>query len=426
MKKRNILIYPCGADNALEIYESLRYSVHLNVYGANSKESIADLIIENKVITLPNISEANFVDELNRIINTYSIDLIFPTHDDVVYFLSKNKDEINTKIVGVDPNINQVARYKSKTYDLLSKYDFVPRQYFKSNEISEYPIFCKPDKGHGSIGTFKINDASDLKDELFENNVVTEFLPGDEFTVDCFSDKNNELLYAFPRKRHLVRNGVSHINVEADQATIDACFEIGKKINDELKFKGLWFFQVKEDKSGDLKLLEICPRIATTMAFDRYKGVNLPLLTTFAYFDMDVEINVMHKDIELYRYSQTKAKYKIEYENLFIDFDDTLIINGKVCLDAISLVYQSKNQGKKVYLITKHEFDLKETLKKYHIAENLFDEIIHMEMNDQKFKYMQQPASIFVDNFYKERKEVFEQIGMPVFDVDGIKSLIKN
>ena len=89
-------------------------------------------------------------------------------------------------------------------------------------------------------------------------------------------------------------------------------------------------------------------------------------------------------------------------------------------------MYQSKNQGKKVYLITKHEFDLKETLKKYHIAENLFDEIIHMEMNDQKFKYMQQPESLFVDNFYKERKEVFMQTGMPVFDVDGIKSLIKN
>lgn len=424
--KKNILIYPCGADNALEVYESLRYSIHLNVYGANSKKSIADLIFENPVISLPNIFDENFLNELNRIIENYQIDLIFPTHDDVVYFFSQNINKINTEIVGADLLINDITRFKSKTYQAFRDKYFVPKQYFSSSEISEFPVFCKPDKGHGSIGAFKISTSIQLSAHLFDDNVITEFLPGDEYTVDCFSDRHRNLLYAFPRKRKVVRNGVSHVNIEPAQEIIDRCFEIATEINAKLKFKGLWFFQVKEDQSGKLKLLEICTRTATTMAFDRYKGVNLPLLSTFTYFDMDVEINVMHEDIELYRYSQTKAKYKFDYENVFIDFDDTLIINGKVCIDAISFIYQSKNLGKKVYLITKHEYKLQETLRRYHIAENLFDGIIHIEMNDQKFKYMQIPSSVFIDNFYKERKEVFEQTRMHVFDVDGIKSLIKN
>lgn len=424
--KKNILIYPCGADNAIEIYESLRYSIHLNVYGANSQNSIADLLFENKIITLPNINEEGFIEKLNNVISEYGIDLIFPTHDDVVYFFSKKSNEIKTSIVGCDEVINEIARYKSKTYQYFHNSTFNPLVYNSIDEITEYPVFCKPNKGHGSIGAFKINTEAELKETFFSTNVITEFLPGAEYTVDCFSDKNNDLLYAFPRKRHLIRNGVSHINIEPEQGVIDKCFEIGKEINQKLKFKGLWFFQVKEDKNGNLKLLEICPRMATTMAFDRYKGVNLPLLSVFTYLNMDVEINVLHENIELYRYSLTKARYRFEYENVYIDFDDTIIINGKVCIDAIAFIYQAKNQNKKVYLITKHEFDLKETLNKYHISSDLFDEIIHLNMDDLKYNFMTKPSSIFIDNSYKERKEVFENTQMPVFDVDGIKSLIKN
>ena len=88
--KRNILIYPCGADNALELFDSLRYSVHLNIFGANANESIADLIWDKEILSLPNITESNFWEELNLLINSYQIEMIFPSHDDVVYFFSKN------------------------------------------------------------------------------------------------------------------------------------------------------------------------------------------------------------------------------------------------------------------------------------------------------------------------------------------------
>ena len=338
--KINVLIYPCGADNAYELYESLRYSLHLNVFGANATESAADLIFENEIIRLPNISADNFLSELNEVIETYHIDLIFPTHDDVVFYFSQHTNKINTKIVGADKLINEVARSKKKTYDFLTGFSFIPKAFNTPEEITEFPVFCKPDKGHGSIGVFKVKRMDDLTPVIFEDNVISEFLPGSEYTVDCFSDKDNRLLFAFPRKRHFIRNGVSHINIEPEQKIIDECFNIGKKINEKLKFKGLWFFQVKEDKNENLKLLEICPRIATTMAFARFKGVNLPFLSVFAYLDKDVETNIFHKDVELYRFSYCKAKYNFQYDHVYIDLDDTIIINGKVCLDAISLVYQ--------------------------------------------------------------------------------------
>lgn len=422
--KKNILIYHCGADIGLELYESLRYSIHFKVYGANSKDSIADLMFDEEVIRLPSINEVHFIDKLNITINKFKIDLIFPTHDDVVYFFSQNENKINTKIVGSNAFINEIVRDKSKTYNFFRDSGFVPRIYSDLKEIKKYPVFCKPKVGYGSIGAIKINTKKDLNNEIFNDNVILEYLPGREFTVDCFSDLNNELLYAFPRMRSTIRNGVSYVNIEAEEEIIEICYKIGLEINNLLQFKGLWFFQVKEDVNGELKLLEICSRVATTMAFDRYKGVNLPLLTVFTYFDMPVNISVFHKNIKLYRYTQTKPKYHFKFENLYIDFDDTLIIDEKVCAEAMSLIYQSKNKKIKVYLITKHQFDLSETLSRFHIPVTIFDEIIHIHMDDEKYKYINANNAIFIDNYYVERKEVFEKKGVYVFDVDGIKSLL--
>lgn len=423
--KKNILIYPCGADNALELFYSLRYSVHLNVFGANSKDSIADLVWDKEIIYLSNITAENFWEEINQLIETYEIDMIFPTHDDVVYFFSKNLEKISIPIVGAEPLINEISRYKSKTYNFFKDEKFIPQQFHSIKDIKEYPVFIKPDKGQGSIGARKIYSDRDITEEVFINEVICEYLPGKEYTVDCFSDKNNELLYVFPRERYLIRNGVSHINKEANKDVVEKCKYIADKLNKKLKFKGLWFFQVKEDKNGALKLLEICPRIATTMAFDRYKGVNLPLLSVFVHLGMDVFTQIIHKNVELYRYSQTKPKYNCTYEHVYIDFDDTIIINNKVCIDAIAFIYQAKNEGKKVHLITKHEFNLKETLDRYHIPMEIFDQIIHIKMDELKFERMTNSSAIFIDNFYKERKEVFENLGIPVFDVEGIKGLLK-
>ena len=423
--KKNILIYYCGGEVGLEIYESLKNSVHFNVYGANSKKSIADLIFENEVISLPNIYDDNFINQLNIVIEKFNIDLIFPTHDELVYFFSKNETKIKTRLVGCNPETVEITKDKSKTYQYFRNSEYVPKVYNQINEIRNYPVFCKPKIGYGSIGARKINEKSELQEELFHNNIILENLPGKEYTVDCFSNLNNELLYAFPRLRKTVRNGVSYVNVEPEEEIIQTCYQIGLEINKLLDFKGLWFFQVKEDINGDLKLLEICTRLATTMAFARYKGVNLPLLTAFIHFDMPVKINVFHNNIELYRYTLTKPKFNFTYDNLYIDFDDTLIIDGKVCLDAISLIYQSKNNSVKIYLITKHQFDLYETLSNFHIPVTIFDEIIHIDKEESKYKYINKDNSVFIDNFYVERKEVFQKTNAYVFDVEGIKGLLK-
>ena len=426
LKKKNVLIYPCNSDVALELYESLRYSLHINVLGASSKRSIADEIMPNIIHHLPNIFEDDFINELNSFIDTHNVDMIFSTHDDVIYYFAELQDKINAIVIGGDKFTNSIVRYKSKTYELFNDFRFKPKVYRNIDEITDYPIFIKPNVGHGSVGARLVKSSQEISSNIWETQVVTEYLPGSEYTVDCYSNYKNELLYAFPRERGLIKNGVSQYNYEPESEVIQKIYVIAQEINSILKFKGLWFFQLKEDINGELKLLEICTRAATTMSFARFKGVNLPLLTVFAYLNWDVDINIINKNIELYRYSSTKVKYKFTYKHVYLDYDDTLIINDKVNLAAITFIYQCLNKEIDIYLITKHQYDLKESLKRFNISENLFEKIIWIPMDHSKYKYINEVESIFIDNHFQERKEVYTNCNIPVFDVEGIKSLIRD
>ena len=86
-------------------------------------------------------------------------------------------------------------------------------------------------------------------------------------------------------------------------------------------------------------------------------------------------------------------------------------------------LYQCLNKGKKIILITKHKDIIEQSLKKYKICIDIFDEIISIEQCDKKKEYISN-NSIFIDDSYSERKDVHDSIGIPCFDVDQIESLI--
>jgi len=92
----------------------------------------------------------------------------------------------------------------------------------------------------------------------------------------------------------------------------------------------------------------------------------------------------------------------------------------------MAFLYQCHNKNKKVVLLTKHAYDIRDTIKLYRIPSNLFDEIIHMKPDDEKYQYINNKNAIFIDNYFFDRRSVYEQCGIPVFDVDAIPSLIDN
>jgi len=90
----------------------------------------------------------------------------------------------------------------------------------------------------------------------------------------------------------------------------------------------------------------------------------------------------------------------------------------------MKFLYQSKNLCKEIILLSKHKQDIKESLKKFAISDLLFDEIIVLDENEKKSDYITNMNSIFIDDSFAERKEVFDKLHIPVFALDALESLL--
>ena len=101
MKKINVLIFPSGAENALNIYDSLRYNLHFELFGATSKDDHSKYVFDEKHLSIGdyNINSNNFFENFNKMLRKNKIEFIIPTHDEISMFLVKNQNLIGATVV---------------------------------------------------------------------------------------------------------------------------------------------------------------------------------------------------------------------------------------------------------------------------------------------------------------------------------------
>lgn len=425
LRKKKVLVFPGGTEIGLEIWKSLKDCKEIILYSAGSDVSNhAPYVFKNHFI-VPDVHSNNWISVLSEIINKHEIDYIFPAHDDVIVALAQNADKFNADIISSPLSICLICRSKNKTYNKFKNLLPVPKVFNKMSEINSFPVFVKPDKGQGTQGAYRVDSLDMLKGLLKSNSdlIVMEYLPGKEYTVDCFTDRRKGLLFCSGRERIRVRSGISMNSKPVDEKTNKVFREYADIISQELKFYGAWFFQVKLDKSGTFKLLELAPRVGGTMATHRVLGINFPLLSIYEKEGVSVKIMTNNCDVEIDRALVNRYKHNIKYNKVYVDLDDTLTINNKVNTQLIRFLYQAINRGCKIILISKTVNDVEAVLKKLKLI-GLFDEVILLKKDDSKADFINPEGAIFIDDSFSERKSVFERHKIPTFDCSMIELLI--
>ena len=422
-EKVRILVFPCGTEIGLEIHRSLAWSTHVELFGASSVSSNhGKYVYKNYIDNVPFVDDLDFISKLNSIIESNRINFIFPAHDSVVLKLSEHQDNLQCKVIGSPLETCRICRSKRKTYQVFKSILTVPKVYNKNDADIQFPVFLKPDVGQGSKGTFIANSKVEIDFFLQKDPtlILMEYIPGTEYTIDAFSDRHGELRFVGPRKRIRINNGISvnTIPVRDDKFT-----QMAEKIHQTLKFRGAWFFQAKEKANGDLSLLEVAPRVAGSMGVHRNMGINLPLLSVFDSLDMDVEIYSNKHFIEMDRALTSRFKTDLDYKCVYIDLDDTIIIDNEVNVWVTAFLYQCHNRGVKVHLLSRHAGDIKKTLNKYRLND-IFDTVTNLDRSQEKADFIREPSSIFIDDSFDERQRVAKQLGIPTFDVNSVESLI--
>lgn len=428
--KKNVLIFPAGTEIANEIISSLLLNRNYNLILASSVQEDYSSYRSNPRYYLPSVYEIDFLDRLNLLIDENEISYIIPAHDDVAYKLSEIEDCITAEVIGQDFRINDIARFKDKTYEYFQGIIPLAKIFDHSPSESDFPIFVKPKKGQGSFDSLQLQSLKEFNSFFdsrnIEDYVIMELLTGGEFTIDCFSD-NGKVLYCGARTREKVTKGISVLSrLVNDKALNDEFFEYASLISSNLNMHGLWFFQMKFDKDNQLKLLEIATRVSGTMMLNRIRGVNFVELAILQKQKInDLELAFNNIQVSLSRALTPVYKHNISYQNLYIDFDDTLCLDDRyINANLMKLIFEAKNQEKNVYLLTKNQKNnLASILNKFGIS-SIFDAIYHLKSNEKKINFMK-PCSVLIDDSFSERRSAIKN-GFFAFSTDNFSLLFVN
>jgi predicted ATP-grasp superfamily ATP-dependent carboligase len=407
---KNILIAPGTTLVAKEIHDSLILSKEINLFGAGylMPEDVQQKFNYDGYAYLPALDEEGVLGKLNEILEKFKIDFIFFAHDEWIYRFKDTEKLENSYVCKHPSETIDIASFKSRTYKHLKHLGFTPDVYRSLDSAIEYPFIIKPDRGQGAKGFIRVDNDRQLEAFLSQNVdlnevVISEFLPGEERTVDCFTDKNGSLLFASCRIRSVIENGLSS-TTQID--TNPELLEMALEINSQLSFKGAWFFQVRNDSNNAPKLLEIGCRVAGASGVQRAIGVNLSEL--WLYTTQDLPVSVLKNYLMPRRIISDSSTVFLNqhFDQIYVDFDDCLFVKGSLNIGLLRFLEAEKSKNVDLILISRHRGNLKSKVDALGIG-TLFTHIHHILDNSRKSAYFSRSGNIlFIDDSYAERSDL--------------------
>lgn len=301
-----------GAPGAAGILKCLEQDKNVHVVSADADPEATGKYLVKEFVCIPTADKPDFTDKVLSICREKNIHVLMPLVTKELIPLSQRIKEFElagTKLLVSSTASLEIANNKSRLYEFLQwrglkipDFRVVENVEQFQNAVAElgHPskqVCFKPSVSNGSRGfriiTEQFNEADilfnqkpinvfiRLNDALrvlssahFPELLVSQYLPGDEYSVDCLCNQGNALL-VLPRLRKKMVNGIS---VKGEFVREDKIIDYCTRIIKELQLHGNIGIQVKANDEGEFLVLEINPRVQGTISAALGAGVNLPLL----------------------------------------------------------------------------------------------------------------------------------------------------
>lgn len=236
------------------------------------------LACEGTIIKGLKWNDPNIYSDLERVCNTYNIDIIIPFVDgavriaaDFVYKYKKTK--IFTPVGNT--NIAESMFDKIKAARIFEEKALPIPQTYKIGMACD-KLIAKPQFGSASKGIMKIDNLYELEHIDNTKYLIQHRIDNrEEITVDCYvSTKNREILAISPRIRTEVNGGevVRTITIDDTEAAM-----ITKDALTRIDLRGAVTVQLIRDlESNKLMIMEINPRLGGGAVASVNAGVDLP------------------------------------------------------------------------------------------------------------------------------------------------------
>lgn len=310
--KLRVLMTGGGAPGAPGVLNCLKADEELQIVVADANPNAIGKHLHPIFEVIPKATDDAFIPAIEALCKKHSIDIVFPLVTRELFPLSQHKIEFAAKGIKIavsDYEQLNIANDKGKLYQKLADNDILTPWFVVVNTVEEFeeailqldyphnPVCFKPCVSNGMRGFRILDKGKDEFDLLFNYKptseyiqpekaieilssrpfpplLVSEYLPGEEYTVDCLV-QNGKCLVAIPRLRRKMMQGISVAGrIENNEEIIN----YSTKIVECCGLHGIIGVQVKRAVDGTFKILEINPRVQGTTVALLGAGVNLPLL----------------------------------------------------------------------------------------------------------------------------------------------------
>jgi len=209
MASKNVLVTGIGGNVGQGIIRNIRKTkFDINVIGTNIEDFSAGNHLCDTFYKVPYAVADNYITEIIKIVESEQIDLIIPSTDYEIYYLSLHQNKVPCKIVVSDEQTASNYLDKYLTFCHLNKHGLafatscLPSTY--ANQFDEFIL--KPRKGRGSRG-IQINPTL-IEGFSDEEYMIQELHKGPEITTAFYVNKNNEL-HGFITLDRVLENGTT-------------------------------------------------------------------------------------------------------------------------------------------------------------------------------------------------------------------------
>jgi carbamoyl-phosphate synthase large subunit len=273
---KSILVAGTNNITGLNIIKSLLVCKENIVYGSD----FAELNVANKYccnFVVPRANESNYIDELLKLVEDNAIRFIIPSNDHDLRILCENIDLLDSKGVTLNGFGLNTLRFldKYETGLLFRNNDIRTPREFQEFEIELPVVVRKSQMGSGSKYVEYLHSNADLlnfKRCEASDPIFTEYIDGEEFTIDLVCDDNSKAYGIVPRLRKKVVNGMVHFaEIVRDEKIISATRDLALKLN----LRGINCVQCIVNSDG-CYFIEVNPRPGSGMDLSVNAGINLP------------------------------------------------------------------------------------------------------------------------------------------------------
>ncbi len=283
-----------AAYNIIRHLKSLGHRVH--AIDANEKALPLARNIADKVEKAPLANEVDYLPfMIERIQKT---DLFIPFIDEEIARLLNHSDEgLWGKCLLPAPEATQICLYKNR-FQAFCRDHTLPVAPSLSLSSRKLPAIFKPNLGRGGKGVEMINTRAEFAEKSKTDGVIQEFIEGDEYTIDALFSMEGDLIKMSVRRRD-VASGVSVIGTIVDQVPF---YPLVEKLGRVLIFRYLINIQVIKDRQNVYHIIEINPRIAGSVMFSVYSGLDFLKNAIAVYTGEKVHFPKEQKKIRIIRY----------------------------------------------------------------------------------------------------------------------------